>query len=73
LYYKIETTVTPIVDGAELTSFKETLCIVVDSNYDPEGYDKLLGNGFYVHGRAGIFDEIDYEDDDPDNQIKPTK
>jgi hypothetical protein len=26
-----------------------------------------------VHGRAGIFNEIDYEDDDPDNQIKPTK
>jgi hypothetical protein len=26
-----------------------------------------------VHGRAGIFDEIDYEDDDPDNQIKPAK
>ena len=73
LYYKIETTVTPIVDDAEMTSFKEIICVVVDSNYDPEGYAELLGNGFYVHGRAGIFDEIDYEDDDPDNQIKPTK
>ena len=32
----------------------------------------MLGNGFYVHGRAGIFDEIDYEDENLDNQIKPT-
>jgi hypothetical protein len=27
----------------------------------------------YVHGRAGIFDEIDYTDDELDNQILPTK
>lgn len=73
LYYKIETTVTPIIGEDVLTSFKETICVVVDSQYDPEGYSELLRNGFYVHGRAGIFDEIDYEDDDPDNQIKPTK
>lgn len=73
LYYKIETTITPIIGDDLLTPFKETICIVVDSKYDPEGYSELLGNGFYVHGRAGIFDEIDYEDDDPDNQIKPTR
>lgn len=30
-------------------------------------------NGFYVHGRAGIFDEINYEDASFDNQILPTK
>jgi hypothetical protein len=60
-------------DGSALTSYNETLCFVVDHEYDEKAYSELLGNGFYVHGRAGIFDEIDYEDNDPDNQIKPTK
>jgi hypothetical protein len=60
-------------DGSALTSYNETLCFVVDYKYDEKAYSELLGNGFYVHGRAGIFDEIDYEDDDPDNQIKPAK
>jgi hypothetical protein len=27
-------------------------------------YNKLIRNWFYVHGKAGIFDEIDYTDDD---------
>ncbi len=31
--------------------------------------DILLGNAFYVHGRAGIFDEIGYDS----NAIEPTK
>jgi hypothetical protein len=33
----------------------------------------MFVNGFYVHGRAGIFDEIDYTDNNPENQIQPTK
>ena len=33
----------------------------------------FLRNGFYVHGRAGIFNEMDYEDKYFDNQILPTK
>ena len=33
----------------------------------------FLQNGFYVHGRAGVFDEIDYTDESFDNQILPTK
>lgn len=74
LYYKFEVTVTPkLEDGSTLTPYNEILCFVIDHNYDEKSYSELLGNGFYVHGRAGIFDEIDYEDDDPDNQIKPTK
>ena len=74
LYYKFEVVITPVLDDkTTLTPFKETLCFVVDYKYDEKAYSELLGNGFYVHGRAGIFDEIDYEDDDPDNQIKPTK
>ena len=36
-------------------------------------YEKLLRNGFYVHGRAGIFDEINYFDERVDNEILPTK
>ena len=37
-------------------------------------YDEILKNGFYVHGRAGIFDEINYFDENrsKDNQIMPT-
>ena len=37
-------------------------------------YNEILKNGFYVHGRAGIFDEIDYFDENrsKDNQIMPT-
>ena len=53
-------------------AFNSVICIVVDYKYNPEKYNELLGNGFYVHGRAGIFDEIDYEDENLDNQIKPT-
>lgn len=34
--------------------------------------DLLIRNGFYVHGRAGIFDEINYNDYDKTNQILPT-
>ena len=40
---------------------------------EKEMYDKMFVNGVYVHGRAGIFDEIDYTDNDLDNQILPTK
>ena len=35
-------------------------------------YNKLICNWFYVHGKAGIFDEIDYTDEDKTNQILPT-
>ena len=40
---------------------------------EPE-YNQLMRNGFYVHGRAGVFDEIDYFDENrsKDNQIMPT-
>lgn len=44
------------------------------SKSQKEEYDEILLNGFYVHGRAGIFDEIDYFDEDisKQNQIMPT-
>ena len=55
-----------------------TIVFLVDKKYlseksDKEMYDKMFINGVYVHGRAGIFDEIDYTDDSLDNQILPTK
>lgn len=73
LYFKFDLKIQPYADDAKLTSFDETVCILTDYEIAPERYNDLLGNGFYVHGRAGIFNEIDYFDDDPDNQIKPTK
>ena len=59
-------------------SFNAVFSVV--ANYDELNddqkteYDEILLNGFYVHGRAGIFDEIDYFDENrsKDNQIMPT-
>ena len=36
-------------------------------------YETYSVNGFYVHGRAGIFDSLNYSDADVTNQILPTK
>lgn len=47
--------------------------MILSGNENRSDYDKMLVNGFYVHGRAGIFDEMNYQDDNPDNQIQPTK
>lgn len=73
LYYKIDVTITPQISGFNAVNIiRKTIGIVVDYKYAPTEYDDLLCNGFYVHGRAGIFNEIDYEDDNENNQIKPT-
>ena len=60
-------------------TFKTIFGIVADYNAITEQkyrdeYDALLKNGFYVHGRAGIFDEIDYfnESRSKKDQIMPT-
>ena len=73
LYYKINLDIIPKINGNDASTIKQTICVVADEKIDPEKYNDLLGNGFYVHGRAGIFNEIDYFDENPDNQIKPTK
>jgi hypothetical protein len=73
LYFKIN--VTSLLKGLNSTSsesYKNTIVIVLDEKYKPEEFNKLLCNGFYVHGRAGIIDEINYFDTNQDNQIKPT-
>ena len=46
---------------------------VIDSTLKTKLENTFLKNGFYVHGKAGIFNELDYNDKDFDNQILPTK
>ena len=50
---------TDIEEKEKYTSYKNTC-------------DKINRIGFYTHGRAGIYDEINYFDENSDNQIKPT-
>ena len=74
LYYKLDVTIRPIIAGnRSVNTIHKTIGVVVDYKYNPECYDDLLCNGFYVHGRAGTFDEINYEDENENNEIKPTK
>ena len=78
LYYKINVIAKPyIYNNDQKINFMQTINriigVVVDYNYKPDAYNKLLCNGFYVHGRAGTFDEIDYFDDKKSNEIQPTK
>lgn len=76
LYFKIFVTLQPTSNventSATLNSFSGLISIIVDDQYEYDKFRDLLCNGFYLHGRAGIVDEIDYFDDNPDNQIKPT-
>ena len=51
-------------------SYQDTIGIINKLNTNWETYSK---NGFYIHGRAGIFDELNYNDSDFTNQILPTK
>lgn len=73
LYYIIDVTICPEVNGDQSVNLiNKVIGIVVDNEYASDEYNDLLCNGFYVHGRAGIFDEIDYNDQNENNQIKPT-
>lgn len=55
----------------------QNIAVAIDSDnlkaLDKEKYNELLNNAFFVHGRAGIFDDINYFDSDITNQILPTK
>ena len=72
LYYEVKVKVQQIDDNANSQMSEDVLAIVIDDRYKPDEFNKLLQNGFYVHGRSGIFDEINYFDNNPDTQIKPT-
>ena len=87
LYYNITIKSTITIDSAS-NSLTNIIGVIVDPTNpkvdptNPEGvlnYDKeislknkFLKNGFYVHGKAGIFNEIDYDDSDETNEILPT-
>lgn len=77
-YFKIKTSITPkLASGVLGSTWTQHVGIVLDINdlsgTEKNEYDNLLLNGFYVHGRAGIFDEINYFDSNENNQILPTK
>ena len=74
LYYLIKVEVDPKLkyNSTGVSKIYKTIGIVVDVDYSNKEYKELLCNGFYVHGRAGIFDEMSYTDDKQENQIKPT-
>ena len=59
------------------STITQNIAISIDSSKlkstDYERYNRWLTNSFFVHGRAGIFDSIDYFDQQADNQILPTK
>lgn len=77
-YFKLHVSVIIILSGTKNPDFDDVIGIVVDNKDVPEAVatkqkNAFLRNGFYVHGRAGIFNEMDYEDAGFDNQILPTK
>lgn len=79
LYYLIDVQSEPKVTIENKTNnlkpFKTRIGIIVDpiNEKEKEQRDKLLVNGFYVHGRAGIFDEMSYDSPNDVNRILPTK
>ena len=75
VYYILNVTVTIKINEANVT-FDDNIGIICNYESLPnwlELKNKFLSNGFYVHGKAGIFNKIDYEDESFDNQILPTK
>ena len=56
--------------------FDDTIAFLINYNNLKEDdrvlYDLYIRNGLFIHGRSGVYDEINYFDCDLDNQIKPT-
>lgn len=79
LYYKIYVTVVPkdTKNNYIAMPFDTVIGMVTEriEGVNSEEYDTLLGNGFYLHGRSGIFDttKINYFDSTRTNEILPTK
>lgn len=62
--------------GSATSSFEDCTGLILDNQLleNKVELEKIfLRNGFYLHGKAGVFDEINYEDESLDNQILPTK
>lgn len=73
LYIKIDLDISTTTRGYTPPTPLRKSIVILSGDQGRDDYDKMLVNGFYVHGRAGIFDEMNYQDDDPENQIQPTK
>lgn len=70
-YMLIDVKVTPQIKGDDITPFTTTIGVVRD--YGSAQYDKLMRNALFVHGKAGKFDEMSYDDASFDNQILPCR
>lgn len=70
-YFKVNIVAEPIDYPGN--KFYEVLGIVVKNHPDEDSKRAFLRNGVYVHGKAGIFNEIDYRDKSFENEILPTK
>lgn len=55
------------------STITDVIGIINEYNITEKLKDTYLRNGFYVHGRAGIFNELNYKDASFDNQILPSK
>jgi hypothetical protein len=73
LYIKIDLDISTTTRGYTPPTPLRKSIVILSGDQGRDDYDKMLVNGFYVHGRAGVFDEMNYQDDDPENQIQPTK
>ena len=77
VYIKLGIKVTLFINDAVVaTRFNDTLGFLISPKEGGKMIlqkDTLLRSAFYVHGQAGVFDEINYEDATFDNQILPCK
>ena len=55
------------------SKFINKIGIILKDDSRIEEFNELLQNGFYIHGRAGVFNELNYQDNNLNNQILPTK
>lgn len=82
-FFKLYITITLIAKDSSnhvisQSTVDDILGIVLENKrVSPEDYAKqqnyFLRNGFYVHGKAGIFNEMNYRDSTFENEILPTK
>ncbi len=78
LYLKLNVSVVTYKQGISSKPVYKTIVILpkekdVKLANRMDEYNELLLNGFYIHGRAGIFDEMDYTNLELNDQILPTK
>ena len=70
-FFKVNIIANPT--GQPKDKFYEVLGIIVQGHPNEDSVNAFLRNGVYVHGKAGIFNEMDYRDNIFTNEILPTK